>query len=69
MKAINCDCGKPLRRDDWARGECYGCFVGVGTPGPFIQWRGGGGKTREDFHARTNAEFLGENDGPGTSPT
>jgi hypothetical protein len=37
--------------------------VGVG-----ITFRGGGGYGRKNFNERTNAEFIRENDGPGTVP-
>lgn len=62
-----CDCGRVIRPTDvnslkW--GACFACRShGVG-----ITFRGGGGYGRKNFNERTNAEFLRENDGPGTIP-
>jgi hypothetical protein len=46
-------------------GECFACRVKGGV---LFGFRGGGGYGREMFHSQTNAEFLRENDGPGTIP-
>ncbi len=60
-----CDCGREIPANDEQSvklGECFRCRIqGVG-----FSFRGGGGYGRENFHERTNAEFLRENDGPGT---
>lgn len=66
MVTIECsDCGKPIPPNDensLKYGTCFKCrCVGVG-----VTFRGGGGYGRENFSARTNAEFIRENDGPQT---
>ena len=67
MNVITCeDCGVEIPQSRVENGYCFACWVGVGSEGPIVQWRGGGGYTREDFHARTNREFIAENDGPDT---
>lgn len=62
-----CDCGRSIRPDDensLKYGACFKCRCqGVG-----VTFRGGGGYGRANFSERTNAEFLRENDGPGTVP-
>ena len=67
MELFNCDeCGAETPASKAKNGMCYACWVGVGGSGPTIQWRGGGGYSQEDFHDRTNREFMAFNDGPGT---
>jgi len=67
MEPLTCDCGREIAPDDEnsvKHGACFPCRMrGVG-----ITFRGGGGYGRANFSARTNAEFLRENDGPGTIP-
>lgn len=61
----SCDCGRPIAANDQNslhHGACFKCRIqGVG-----ITFRGGGGYGRAQFNETTNAEFLRENDGPGT---
>lgn len=67
MNVSECDeCGKDFPASKSKNGMCFSCWIGVGSPGPYVEWRGGGGYGRENFHERTNADFLRENDGPGT---
>jgi hypothetical protein len=63
---LSCDCGRPIAPNDQnslLHGACFKCRIqNVG-----ITFRGGGGYGKAQFHESTNAEFLRENDGPGTS--
>jgi hypothetical protein len=63
MNVTECnECGAETPTSKAKNGNCYGCWVGVGSSGPTIQWRGGGGYSKEDFHERTNKEFMSFND-------
>lgn len=59
-----CNCGRGLTTEgDQKYGECFKCRISGGIG---VTFRGGGGYGRDAFHNGTNAEFLRENDGPGT---
>lgn len=62
---ITCACGRDIKASDensLRYGECFHCRI----QGTGFTFRGGGSYGREAFSARTNAEFLRENDGAGT---
>lgn len=68
--SLACDCGRPIADNDqnslkW--GMCFKCRHLNGQE-LSLNFRGGGGYGQEAFHSGTNAEFLRENDGPGTIP-
>lgn len=67
MDSKICTCGRVIAPTDIEanrRQTCFTCHVS----GISFGFRGGGGYGRENFHERTNAEFMRENDIAGTEP-